>query len=289
MFKMFVAICLVTAVLHRSALADDTYEDLLKKAASEAQDRNLEDAIKLLDRAIELDAKLPAAWRMRGLVHAGMGEHEKAVKDLTESMSREKKPDAALIDVRGGEYFKSGRIKESIADFDQAIAQDPAREPGHWQRGISYYYAEEFEKGKKQFEGYQSVDNKDVENAVWRFLCMARSSGVEAARKDILKIGKDARVPMMEIYNLFAGTGTEQQVMDAVAAGSPTAVQTNERLFYAHLYLALYYEATGQSAKVEETLKTALEHKIGHYMWDVCRVHLQLLKESKRDAATKEK
>ena len=75
---------------------------------------------------------------------------------------------AAAFDRRGGEHFIAGRVKESVADFDMAVKLDPNREPWHWRRGISYYYVGEFEKGRKQFEGYQTVDSSDVENATWR-------------------------------------------------------------------------------------------------------------------------
>ena len=54
---------------------------------------------------------------------------------------------AAAYQNRGVENFQKARIKESIADFDRFLEFYPEREPHHWQRGISYYYAEEYEKG----------------------------------------------------------------------------------------------------------------------------------------------
>ena len=40
----------------------------------------------------------------------------------------------------------------------------------------------------------------------------------------------------------------------------------------------LYYEAAGDNAKAKEHITTAAEkHKIGHYMWDVARVHAERL------------
>ena len=107
---------------------------------------------------------------------------------------------------------------------------------------------------------------------------MARAKDVETARKDILKIRDDRRVPMKQIYALYAGTAKPDDVLAAAKAGNPSAVELNNRLFYAHLYLGLYAEVTGDKKLAQEHLTTAAEkHMIGHYMWDVARVHAELL------------
>ena len=190
---------------------------------------------------------------------------------------------AAAFDRRGGDHFVAGRIKESVADFDMAVKLDPKREPWHWRRGISYYYAGEFEKGKKQFEGYQTVDSSDVENATWRYLCMARLSGAAEASKAILKIGDDRRVPMRQIYDLYAGKLKPEDVLKAATAGKPPPPALNMRLFYAHLYLGLYYEAAGREELARKHLyKAADDHRIGHYMWDVAHVHANILRAKEK-------
>jgi lipoprotein NlpI len=174
-----------------------------------------------------------------------------------------------------------GHVDESIADFDRFIELKPQQEPWHWKRGISYYYAGRWDEGRRQFEGYQTVDDNDVENAVWRYLCMARGNGVPAARDALLKIKQDPRVPMMEIYALYAGKAQADDVLAAAQAGSPSAEQLNSRLFYAHLYLGLFHEAAGDTARAKEHLTTAAEkHTIGHYMWNVADVHARRLKKA---------
>lgn len=194
----------------------------------------------------------------------------------------EKQPKVAnLYDLRGQLHFKVGNIDESVQDFDQAVKLDPSRAASHWQRGIAYYYAGKFEAGIQQFEGYQTVDDSDVENAVWRFLCMAQAKDFKTARQRILKIGEDRRVPMRQIYDLFAGTATEQQVLAAAKAGAPSEEILNQRLFYAYQYLGLYAEAQGKAEQCLKYTQAAVEHKISHYMWDVAKVHLQLRSKAK--------
>ena len=226
-------------------LQGNSVDDLVKSAEAANKEGQYKKAIELLDKAIAKDPKAAAAYQLRGLTH-----------------------------------FKLGNIAGSIADFDKFIDLEPARKAGHWQRGISYYYAGRYDDGMRQFEGYQTVDSNDVENAVWRYLCMARKDGVKKARADMLKIGKDARVPMKEIYELFSGRLKPADVLEAAKAGKPDKEQLNSRLFYAHLYLGLYYETEGDAKKALEHLAIAADHRIGHYMWDVARVHRDLLRKA---------
>jgi len=186
---------------------------------------------------------------------------------------------AELFDLRGSVQFQLGHVDESIADFDRYLELRPEQRAQHWKRGISYYYAGRYEDGREQFEGYQTYDSSDVENAVWRYLCMARESGVKKARAEILKIGEDRRIPMRQIYDLFAGKATPEDVLRAARAGDPPPAQLNDRLFYAELYLGLYYEVEGDARRAAEHIQRAADdHKIGHYMWDVARVHADRLK-----------
>jgi lipoprotein NlpI len=103
---------------------------------------------------------------------------------------------------------------------------------------------------------------------------MAKSEGVERARRSLLKIKDDRRVPMMQVYALFAGKCEPDDVLAAARAGAAAAEELNQRLFYAHLYLGLYFDAGGDATRAREHIATAAdEHRIGHYMWHVARVH----------------
>jgi lipoprotein NlpI len=237
----------VALLVGAGLLQGDTVDDLVKSAAAADKEGQYQKAIDLLDKAIAKDPKVAVVYQLRGLTR-----------------------------------FKLGNIAGSIADFDKFIDLEPARKAGHWQRGISYYYAGRFDDGIRQFEGYQTVDQNDVENAVWRYLCQARKDGVKNARADMLKIGKDTRVPMKEIYELFSGRLKPADVLDAAKAGKPSEEQLNSRLFYAHLYLGLYFETEGDAKKALEHLIIAADHRIGHYMWDVARVHRDLLRKAKK-------
>jgi lipoprotein NlpI len=257
----------------------ETAEELLKAARAALMKRDADEALRLADRAVSLDAKNGKAFLLRGEAHEALQHHAEAVADFDKCVQLS--PDLAeAYDHRGSEHFKLGHITESLRDFDKTLELEPTLRPDHWKRGITCYYAGKFDEGRKQFEGYEKVDTNDVENAVWHYLCVARLAGPEKARASILRIGKDKRVPMMQVYALYSGQARPEDVLAAVQEGKPRPEELNERLFYAHLYLGLYYEVTGDKKQALEHLKQAAEdHKIGHYMWDVAHVHLDLLRK----------
>ena len=117
-------------------------------------------------------------------------------------------------------------------------------------------------------------DDADVENAVWRFMCMVRSVGLEKAQAEMLKIGDDRRVPMRNIYELYRGKTTPEAVLAAAVKGEPGPELKSRQLFYAHLYLGIWFDLLGERAKALDHLNKATDdHRIDHYMWDVARVH----------------
>jgi lipoprotein NlpI len=258
-------------------LPSNETDDLLKAAQSALKKGQADEALALASKAVEKDPKNARAHLLRGMVRDRVGKHADAIADFDQVLRLDPQL-AEAFDERGSAYFKLGKIKESLADFDRFLELRPAERAGHWRRGIALYYAGRFDEGRKQFEAYEKVDANDVENAVWQFICAARVVGVEKARAGLLKIGHDRRVPMMVVYDLFAGKAKPEEVLAAANAGKPTAEELKPRLFYAHLYLGLYFEALGDARRAREHLdKAAKEHNLAGYMGDVARVHVRLL------------
>ena len=206
------------------------------------------------------------------------------VVDLTATIGPESRWNqirATALQRRGEQRFFDAKIAESIADFDAFLAMVPEQDPHHWQRGLCYYYAEEYEKGKAQFERHQTVNSQDVENAVWHFLCAVRAPGgsVAAAQKELIPIEGDGRIPMKEVHELFAGRGTVEAVLVAAKEDNDGVLTDRERnhLCYAHLYLGLYYEAIGETAKSAEQIRlAAFDYAMDHYMGKTAQVHAKL-------------
>src|SRR5262249_6073048 len=91
---------------------------------------------------------------------------------------------------------------------------------------------------------------------------------------------------MMHVYELFRGTLAPQDVLKAALADDLTEQQRRPRLFYAHLYLGLYADVTGDRKKAAEHLALAAgKYRINHYMGEVARVHHELLTKKKQPGA----
>lgn len=264
----------------KGAEAAEKVEKLIRDCLAAIRTGDSKTAQELADAAVQSAPNDPQPRLLRGRLCSSLRLASAAVLDFDKLIELEPKV-AGFYDERGSERFKLGQMAESIADFDAAVKLEPAREASHWKRGISYYYAGRYADGRKQFEGYQNYDSNDVENAVWRFLCMARQDGFAAAQASILKIGQDDRVPMRQVYLLFAGKARPEQVLEAVMADNPPPGAKHNRLFYAHQYLSLYYEAAGDARSSLVHMQKAVDHEISHYMWDVAKVHVALRTKAK--------
>ena len=176
----------------------------------------------------------------------------------------------ALLD-RAVDEFADGKFAQSAATFDELAKMIPQDAPHLWQRGIALYYAGRYTDCRRQFESHRTVNPDDVENAAWHFLCVAREQSPDKARGALLPVGPDARVPMREVYQMFRGALTAQDVLKA--AGNGASGQ-----FYAHLYIALYSEALGRKDLALEHIKEAAADRFaaaGGYMHMVAVVHLK--------------
>jgi lipoprotein NlpI len=179
-------------------------------------------------------------------------------------------PPRMILD-RAVSDFQSGRIAESVSGFDRLAKIVPDAAPQLWQRGIALYYAGRYQDCRAQFESHRTVNPNDVENAAWHFLCVARAESPEKAKAALLPVGPDSRVPMSQIYRMFSGELSTEQVLKA--AGTQPEAQ-----FYAELYVGLYLEALGKTERALKHIRNAAadRYQVGGYMHGVARVHRDL-------------
>lgn len=175
---------------------------------------------------------------------------------------------------RAMEDFQAGRVTESLVGFDRVAAMDPREVPRLWQRALAYYYLDRFKDCRTQLEVHLKVNPDDVEVPAWHYLCVARMEGPEKARAALLPVGTDPRVPMREVYLLYAGKLSVESVL---VAGN---VSPSGR-FYAALYVGLYYEAQGNSERARFYISQAAGNEfagVGGYMNSTAKVHMQVRK-----------
>jgi lipoprotein NlpI len=276
---------LLVACLSAIAARNEPTAELLKQARAAWTAGDTKGALETAGRAIDADPKNARALFLRGQMLDALNRSADAIVDFDRCLSIDAKF-AEAYDGRGSSKFKQGKFAEAVADFDRFLELRPAQAAGHWRRGIALYYVGRYADGRDQFKGYEMVDTNDVENAVWHFLCAAKVDGVDKARAAMLKIGKDSRVPMMQVYDMYRGKLQPADVLAAAEAGTATPEQRRDRLFYAHLYLGLFFDAAGDPAKALEHMELAAgKYRTAHYMGEVARVHADVL----RAAAGKKK
>lgn len=253
---------------------------LMASAEKALEGKDAKNALRLATEALDLAPKNPEVLVFHAQMLAANRDFKAAIIDLDQAIDVAPKW-AAAYDARGDVHFKAGAFAAAVADFDQFLKLRPPAAPGHWRRGISLYYAGKFAEGRDQFAAYQQVDGADVENAVWHYLCNLHVVDKDQARREIPPTQLDRRVPLMKVYALFTGEATVEDVIKAAQEPGVSAEEKRSRNFYANLYLGLYYVSESKLDKALEHLNAASipEHEPSGYMWEVARVHADLLKQ----------
>ncbi|MBL8820415.1 MAG: hypothetical protein JNL58_30610 [Planctomyces sp.] len=185
---------------------------------------------------------------------------------------------------RGDAQMFLADFKAAVGDYQSMVRLDPATDTSHWRLGIALFFAGQPKEAAAQFDKYHAFDNVDRENGIWRFLSHYRAYGPEQARKELLKYEKDDRPPFPEVYRLFDGSMTPEQVLKSIPEDLSDA-QKNSRLFYSHLYIGMLQVVEGKDAEAKQSLAKAIENpwprEAGfgpNYMWHVARLQYFELK-----------
>ena len=177
---------------------------------------------------------------------------------------------------RAGILFRLNRFEEAIQDYDDAVEIGrPHTELSCWERGLAYYYIGNFKEGKEQFERYHRVGATDIENGLWRFLCIAEVEGIEKARSTILEYPSRTRPPFPALLNLYLGKGTPEDVISQAKRNTRSGPRSTNNLFFAHYYLAKFYELTDQPEQAKTHIRKALAHEITHFMYYCAEIDAQ--------------
>jgi len=189
---------------------------------------------------------------------------------------------------RGDAHFKLGDFAKAVAEYEKMVEQDPSLEKSHWRRGIAYFYAGRYDKAAHQFEIYNTFDNVDRENGIWRYFSQFKAHGKEKAREGLLKYAKDDREPFPDVYQLFEGKKTPEQILTKIKEADLSDEHREMRSFYAHLYIGLNFAVEGKPDDAKPHLRKAVDNTWGpkagygpNYMWHVGRLHHDLLAAKK--------
>ena len=102
------------------------------------------------------------------------------------------------------------------------------------------------------------------------FSAWPASRTLEQAQAALLPVGPDSRTPMRQVYQMFRGGMSPEDVMKAAGSGP-------EGQFYGHLYVGLYFDAIGRKDLAMPHITIAASDRYaatGGYMHMVATVHL---------------
>jgi lipoprotein NlpI len=197
-----------------------------------------------------------------------------AVAEIAKRISELSPARATLLQRSAELLYLSGHAEASLPLFNRVIELTPEQAPDNWQRGIALCTCGQFEAGAEQFKTHHEVNPDDVENSAWYFLCVAKTRGLEDARATVIPSRGDGRQPMMSVLEMLQGKIAPPDVLSAAAANTRPGPARNLAVFYARLYVGLYYDSLGDSAQAIRFLKESLSYESNGYMAHTARVYL---------------
>lgn len=225
--------------------------------------------------ADEAPAKVDEARMLAG--------YREAIVKLSEQIA-ENPENVELYSRRGDARFFTADFSGAVADYDEMLNRDESLKSSHWRRGIALFYDKKYEAAAAQFEAYHSFDNVDRENGIWRFLCVYKARGAAAARETLLKYEKDDREPFPLVYRLFEGGSSTRDLLEEFAMRDLDPTRREQQSFYIDLYVGLFEDVESRSETALPPLERAAANtwapRAGygpHYMWQVGRLHRNLL------------
>jgi hypothetical protein len=228
-------------------------------------------------RCLTAQTDVPPAKDDDAAARAETEELSARVRAFTEALA-EAPQSVRLYSQRGDAHLFLGRFKEAVADFEKMIALDPEQDAPHWRLGIAYYFAGQFEKSSAQFLKYQTFESGDRENGIWKFLADARLDGVDAARAKMIEFKRFDREPFPDLYDMFAGRMTGDEVLAALAKKG--LAEDGAPQFFAHYYVGVNEALFGRKERALALLDKAVASQWGRtaeggpaYMWRCARLH----------------
>ena len=154
--------------------------------------------------------------------------NQELIESLTKQLKQKDQIDPANAEAvnqysaRGDTLMFLGKFEKAEADYLQMVKLQPELDASHWRLGIAMFFANHPQQAAAQFDKYNSFDNVDRENGIWRYLSHYRAFGKAEARRQLLRYEKDDRPPFKEVYRLFDGSLTAEEVLKAIPDDLPS-------------------------------------------------------------------
>jgi tetratricopeptide (TPR) repeat protein len=150
--------------------------DWVKKGESFRHARNVKEAIKAYDKAIELDPKYVIAYIGRGIVYSASEDYKKAYEDFSKAIELAPSQAARPYFARGHYYYwRLGLNQEAIKDYSKAIQLEPKNGEYYCHRAVSYEELGKNDDALKDFNKAIELNPAESWNYTWRGLLYAKN------------------------------------------------------------------------------------------------------------------
>lgn len=128
----------------------ESYTAMLNLGVWHLNDGNPATAMELAERLIRAHPDLMDGYFLRGLAHTQLGQHERAVADLTRAIAH--LPDQShLLTHRADVFMAQGKPRQALTDIEAALALEPERPDAWHMKGLTHVQLEEYEAAVAAF------------------------------------------------------------------------------------------------------------------------------------------
>lgn len=157
---------------------------LVNRGAVYDQRGTPEKALVDYNRALSLDPESVTAYSCRGTMWDSRGDYEKAIADYNRAV--ELRPKMAVMYVnRGSTYLRKGDRARAINDLSVAVELDPAYLKAYFQRANAYFDLGQYDKAIRDYSKTLDLDRNYSEAYVNRGLCYAKTGDKTRAGQDL--------------------------------------------------------------------------------------------------------
>ena len=246
------------------AIRRESYmESFANLANMYAELERFDEAIDLLNQAVNLKPHLAVLYNNRGSVFLRQGQFDRALQDLNRAITMS--PDYATAYYNRGRLFaKQGRDAQAVAEYTIAIGKDSQLIEAFVNRGNTYFREKKFQKALEDYDQAVALRSALPVVAYYRGLCRMRLRDYAGALREF---GRTLQLDnkYADAYDHFAwirATCPDSQLRDGENAVrcAQTACKLSGRKNYQYLTtLAAAYAEEGQFDDAIREQRIAIE------------------------------
>ena len=193
--------------------------------------RNLQDKIKLLNEAIQLDPRSAEAFALRADAHMLEGDLDLAIADYTQAIGLN--PTAGTPhNNRGVAYARKGKHAQAIQDFDQAIQLNPPVETlarAYYNRADANVTLGKFDLAIADFTKAIELKPDDPETYHGRAMAYYYKRAYDQAWADVMMCRRNGGKVQPEFEAMLSTAASQPKTMPSTARVAPPTVESAVR------------------------------------------------------------